>query len=163
MRFSGGALNASAQIFIIPKGVKMSLWKQFKTESKLEIEGIAVHPAEPNDDGTIPTFILRRIGGANFQQIKVRETIVRPYLREIEAGTLSPETNLRLNIEIFCKGNLAGWTDVQDENGNRILFNYENAFKLLTDLPDLYLTLAFEATKIANYQTVEKEIAEKNS
>lgn len=142
----------------------MSLWTQFKTNVKSETNGVEIsNVCEPNDDGTSPTFYLARIGGQNHQFAKVRESVMRPYLREIEAGTLQPEIHTRLNIEVFCKANLRGWKNIYDQDNQAIPFSYDKAYALLNELPDLYLTLAGEASKMSNYQDVVKETAEKNS
>jgi hypothetical protein len=140
----------------------MSLWKAFGTDEQMEVSGVPIKPAGFNADGTEATFFVARIGGQNHQFTKIRDQIMRPYSREIEAGTLDPQHMFRLNVEVFVKANLKGWQHVRDIDEQEIRFSYDNAIKLLTQLPDLYLTLAYEAGKIANYQAIATEAAEKN-
>lgn len=142
----------------------MSLWKSFATDEQLEVNGVPIKPAgTANADGTEPTFFVARVGGQNHQFIKTRDQVMRPYLREIDADIIDPKTMFRLNVEVFVKANLKGWQHVRDENEQEIRFSFENAMKLLTALPDLYLELAFQAGKLTNYQAIKTEIAEKNS
>ncbi len=42
------------------------LFKQFKTNSAKETEGVEIEfPEAQNDDGTVPTFIISRMGKSN--------------------------------------------------------------------------------------------------
>jgi hypothetical protein len=140
----------------------MSLFKTFGTDEKMELSGVPIQPAGANDDGTMPTFIVSRIGGQNHQFTKIREQVMRPYIRDVEAGTIDPHKLFRLNVEVFCKANLRGWSHVQDAENKLIPYSVDNAIKLLTALPDLYQELAYQASRVTNYQAVEKETATKN-
>ena len=47
------------------------LFKQFKTNSTKEVEGVEIEfPEAQNDDGTVPTFVISRMGKSNKAQEK---------------------------------------------------------------------------------------------
>jgi hypothetical protein len=138
-----------------------SLFKQFQTDSKKEQEGVEVTYA-PNDDGTIPTFIITRLGQSNQRYAKALETATAPYRRLIDIGALDKKRERTILVDVFCSSVLLGWRDVQDTEGKLIPFNYANAKMLFETLPELYLDLAEHAAKFTTFRAETRENDAKN-
>lgn len=139
----------------------MSLFKQFETNRKKEQDGIEITYA-PNADGSIPTFILARIGPSNVEFQKAIERETRPYQRLIDAKQLPKEKDLEIGLRVFCTTILKGWRNVQNRDGSLLEFNLQNAMFLMESLPDLYSDLRTQAVDASNYKDIEMENATKN-
>lgn len=137
------------------------LRKQFKTDPVKEVEGVAIelHEAQ-NDDGSIPTFILSRMGGSNKAYSKALDTAMRPYRRQMELKTFKNETAEVVVKSVFVDIILKGWKNVQDDNGVDIEFSKEAALALFDEegMQDLYSRLQVEANEIANYLLAAREV-----
>jgi len=141
----------------------MSLYKQFATNSEKETEGVKIEFHEAtNDDGSVPSFFVSRMGKTNKRYSKALEAATRPYRRQIELGTMNNDTAETLFLGVFVDTVLKGWENVKDANGNELPFNKQNAVKLLTDLPDVYDRLQEEAKLSANFRDVALEEEVKN-
>lgn len=141
----------------------MSLYKQFKTNSNLETDGIEVKFEEAaNKDGTIPTLIIARSGGSNKAYSKCLDTKTRPHRRQMEGKNLKVEIAEAILMDVFIETILKGWKFIFDENGNELAFNKENAKKLLQDLPDVYERCQEEAKDAANFRVSSLEDEAKN-
>lgn len=139
------------------------LFKQFKTNSVMEIEGARIEfPEAENDDGTIPTFILARTGKSNKAYSKALEAATRPYRRQIELGTLKNDVAENLFVKVFINNILKGWENVQDEDGKAIPFSKAAAEKLFDEMPDVYERLQFESKESANFRDAALEEEAKN-
>ena len=141
----------------------MSLYKQFATNTEKEIEGIEVQMTEAeNDDGSIPTFVVSRMGKSNKRYSKVLEAATRPYRRQIELGTMNNDKAEEIFLGVFVDTVLKGWKNVRDENGAELPFNKQSATKLFKDLPEVYERLQEEAKLSANFRDVALEEEVKN-
>lgn len=139
----------------------MSLYKQFATNPELENKGIELNFGV-NDDETEIKFYVARAGKSNKKYQKALENAVKPYRRQMQLGTLSDEVSNKIMLEVFATTVLKGWENVQDEKGNVMQFNKENAVKLLTDLPELYDALTAAANDVANFREESLEEDAKN-
>jgi len=136
------------------------LHKQFKTNPTKESEGIRIEFQEAqNDDKTIPVFIISRMGKANKAYSKALEAATRPYRRQVELGTMKNEVAEAIFLQVFIDTILRGWENVQDENGELLVYSKESAVKLLTELPDVYERLQEESKISSNFRdfTLEEE------
>ena len=141
----------------------MSLYKQFATNTDKEIEGIEVQMTEAeNEDGSIPTFVVSRMGKSNKRYSKALEAATRPYRRQIELGTMSNDKAEEIFMGVFVDTVLKGWKNVRDENGAELPFNKQSATKLFKDLPEVYERLQEEAKLSANFRDVALEDEVKN-
>lgn len=141
----------------------MSLHKAFKTDTNKESEGVEIVLTEAeNKDGTFPTFVVARTGGANKRYTKAIEVATRPFRRQIELGTMQNDKAETIYREVYIETVLKSWKNVKDENENDIPFNKENARKLLTELPELYERLQAESKDIANFRDAALENEAKN-
>lgn len=139
------------------------LHKQFKTNSAKESEGVEIEfPEAQNDDGSIPTFIISRMGKSNKAYSKSLEAATRPYRRQVELGTMKNEVAEGLFMGVFVDTILKGWKNVQGENGEAIAFSKDAATALLNELPDVYERLQEEAKLSANFRDSALESEAKN-
>lgn len=139
----------------------MSIFKQFETNQQKEVDGISITYA-PNADGSIPTFIVARIGPNNIEFAKAIERETRPYQRLIDQKMLPKETDLAIGRKVFCSTVLKGWSNIQNNDGTEIKFNQESAIFLMEKLPDLYADLRMQAVDASNYKDAEMEAVTKN-
>lgn len=139
------------------------LHKQFKTNSAKESEGVEIEfPEAQNDDGSIPTFIISRMGKSNKAYSKSLEAATRPYRRQVELGTMKNEVAEGLFMGVFVDTILRGWKNVQDENGQPIAYSKDAATALLNELPDVYERLQEEAKLSANFRDSALDAEAKN-
>ena len=141
----------------------MSLYKQFATNSEKEMEGVEVQMTEAeNEDGSIPTFVVSRMGKSNKRYSKALEAATRPYRRQIELGTMNNDKAEEIFMGVFVDTVLKGWKNVRDENGAELPFNKQSATKLFKDLPEVYERLQEEAKLSANFREASLEEEAKN-
>lgn len=134
--------------------------KAYRSDPAKEINGFTLTLDEaPNDDNTIPTFILSRMGGANVAYSKALEAETRPYRRQLELGTIKTEVAEEALMKTFCRTIVKGWANIQDENGKLIEFSEKAAYDLLSkeDMKDLYNRLREEANTASNYRHAARE------
>jgi hypothetical protein len=139
----------------------MALFKQFGTDVAKETEGIDVK-FDANDDGSIPTFKIVRMGPRNKRFMKAHAQYTKPYQSAIDANRLDADTQLRISVNVFIDAALKGWENVQDENNVAIPYNTENARKLFATLPDLFFDLQKQSLSLTAFQTEENEADAKN-
>ena len=141
----------------------MSLYKQFATNTDKEIEGIEVQMTEAeNEDGSIPTFVVSRMGKSNKRYSKALEAATRPYRRQIELGTMNNDKAEEIFLGVFVDTVLKGWKNVRDESGADMPFTKQTAMKLFKDLPEVYERLQEEAKLSANFREASLEEEAKN-
>lgn len=141
----------------------MSLYKQFATNTEKEIEGIEVQMTEAeNEDGSIPTFVVSRMGKSNKRYSKALEAATRPYRRQIELATMNNDKAEEIFLGVFVDTVLKGWKNVRDESGADMPFTKQTATKLFKDLPEVYERLQEEAKLSANFREASLEEEAKN-
>jgi hypothetical protein len=149
-------------LFLNFEGVKqMSLYKQFATNSEKEMEGVEVQMTEAeNEDGSIPTFVVSRMGKSNKRYSKALEAATRPYRRQIELGTMNNDKAEEIFMGVFVDTVLKGWKNVRGEDGKPLEFSKAAAVKLFTDLPEVYERLQEEAKLASNFRdnALEEEV-----
>ena len=135
------------------------LVKKWKPDTVKENEGVAVE-YDVNDDGTIPTFTIRRIGC--IEHTKVQNRMYEQFRTQQRLKMIPAEKNVEILRDAFATGCIAKWENIQDEQGVEIPFTPENACKLLKDMPDLYYDLSSKAGEKDNYKADALEVAAKN-
>lgn len=138
-----------------------SLFKAYKMNKQAEVEGITIKFGA-NDDGSIPSFKIARMGSSNTRYMKTLEIEVKPYQRQIELDTLDKMLEAEVLRRVFVRSVLMAWENVQGEDGTPLAFNEENALQLFRDLPELYTALAAEAMKMQNFRAALLESNAKN-
>lgn len=146
----------------------MSLTSAYQLDSAKENEGVKIL-MPPNEDGSIPTFIIARTGRSNKRYSKALERNMRPVQAQMRTKTLSNEKADELLMASFVEGALLNWqnvllSDVTGSNNDKGFaeFSQENAKKLLSRLPELYVDLQERANDITLFREGETEEATKN-
>lgn len=139
----------------------MSLYKQFRTDEKLEKEGIFLELGV-TDDGKPILIRIARAGGANVAFAKTMEAKMKPYRRQLQTETLDSKVAEKILMEVYAATVVLGWENVTDEHGKELNFTPENCVKLFTDLPDLYAEIQQSSQKVALFRQMEREADSKN-
>ena len=144
----------------------MSLFQQFATNRKAEVEGIEITFGGANPDGTIPTFRIARMGRTNKRYQRMLESETKPHIHAIRNDNLAPEVDAAITLKLFVATILLGWNNVQVSEvfgtEESVPFTAENATKLFAALPELYDSLKEQATKMSNFRAEEIEADSKN-
>jgi len=140
----------------------MSLREQFATNVQKEVQGVEIKYA-PNADGSVPTFIISRMGKSNRAYQKALERETRPHRRAIDLGTVKAEVAEKLFLDVFAETIVKGWKNVQPEaDGVNVQYSKEAAIKLFTELPELYEDLQAQAKNASLFRDEAIEDEAKN-
>lgn len=139
----------------------MSIFTQFGTTKDIEVSGIWVE-FNPNDDGSIPGFLIARAGGSNTLYERTLSRKTKPFQVAIRNGTLGLDQAKKINIDVFIEAVLRDWRNVYNRYGSPIPFSAHNARELFNELPDLYSALLDMATNVSTFQHEDKEDTVKN-
>jgi len=154
-------LYGAAIFFRSPKtGVqRMSLFKTFETDEKKETEGVEVE-GPPNDDSTVPVFVLASMGRANKKYAKALDKATKPFRGNLQS--MGNDFAEKIFMEIFVSCVLKDWRNVQDRDGSTITFSEPNAIELFKKLPRLYDFLQTYAQSSELFKDEAREEEAKN-
>jgi len=146
----------------------MSMYKQFKTDTDLEKQGIVL------DYGTFRVRVAR-MGGSNKKFVAQLEQRTKPLRRAIQADTVDRTKLIDVVREVFVDTVILDWETnvgtekspdwkqgVEAEDGSLLEFNRENVLDALRNLPDLYDDLQEQAGKAALFRAAALEDEAKN-
>lgn len=133
----------------------ISAYDQFESDRDLEAEGVWV------DVGTMG-FKIARAGGDNDQFVKVAGKRFKPFQAAIASDAMPKELATELVVDVFVETVLKDWKEVYDRDGSALAYSKDNAKRLLTDLPNLFMALQAEAQKVSNFRRANNEAAAKN-
>lgn len=143
--------------------MKSILHKNFGTDKNLEIHGITLEYHDGDDVDANPVRIrIARAGGSNVAFDKELEKRTRHMRRQLAAGSVSVTEVQRVSREVYASVVLLGWENVTDADGKPLEFNYDNALKLLTELPDLMADIQEQAGKAQLFRGLQAEEDAKN-
>ncbi len=134
----------------------MNLYQAFKTNKEFERKGIEIEYGK-NTKGEDIVFKIARAGGSNNAFNKGMERATKPYRRQIQNGTLDNSVADSIYMGVFIDTVLLGWEGVEDEHGNALAYNKENAKKVFTDLPDLFADLKEQSVNMSLFRNEEQE------
>lgn len=142
----------------------MSLYSRYKTDPKKEIEGVEIKLDDaPNEDGSIPTFKIARIGGGNKLWQEVYAKAWAPYRELAEAKKVPDALSDKITREVFVDACLKSWENVPDEKGQLIENgNREGILKLFEDLPEVHDVLHIKSNTRSLYLAEQTKIAAGN-
>lgn len=126
--------------------MKTNLDKFFKTDETLSADGVDFFI----DDKT--SFKVRHFNEQNPRIKAAMARYYKPHARQIELGTLPQEKTAEINRLVFIDTCLVSWTGVEDESGESIECNKENAVALFKRLPALFDALWKHANDFHNYK-----------
>lgn len=126
--------------------MKTNLDSLYKTNSNFETNGVWF---EISDD---IAFLVRRFGGNNAEKVKKAHALYcKPYIRQIQNGTLEPQKERTLLIRAFVEACVADWKGVEID-GEKADFSTEKAVEFFCALPDLAEELISYAQDTQNYK-----------
>jgi len=148
----------------------MSLSNAYKTNATLETDGVPFEVLDaPNEDGSIPTFLLGRTSKSNKAYQSAITKATAPLQRAIQ---LKQDVTAQLEkafLDVYCDTILRGWSNVplkdvtgNDEDEGFAPFTKANAVALLTRLPDLYEQMQERSNNISLFLEATREEAAKN-
>lgn len=134
----------------------MSLYSLFKTDEKLESDGIWLEYGETETGDPIRIKIARS-GGHNVAFAKALNKATRPYKKALQTGSLDEKTADRLYRDVFAETVVLDWANVQGPDGSLLEFSKENVLKVLQDLPDLYADIREASSNVALFRESARE------
>lgn len=138
----------------------MSLYKRFETSKKLATEGAPLHFPK-NDNGTVPTLFIARAHSSNqLHAAAVKDVYTPEVIKGLE--NMPDDDVAQMTIEVFLRGSLMGWENIEDRDGAPLEFSKENARQFFTDLPEVFEIAQRFATNLSNYLKVAEDNAVKN-
>lgn len=127
--------------------MKSNLDKHFKTDAKMEKEGIWF------DINDTAGFRLTRFGGENSPGVKAAlAKYYKPYAAQLEIESLSPEKEREIFVRVFVESCVVDWRGIDIDGEENVPFDKEKAIALLIGLPDLFETLRAQASKSEHYK-----------
>lgn len=134
----------------------MSLFKQFSSSKQKASTGVWVEYS-PNEDGTIPAFLIARAHKFNKRYATALAAATQPHRRALATETLDNKTAEKVMLQVFLDAILLDWRNVYDEAGAPMVYSRASAESLLTKLPELYDDLDTQSKSLALYR--EEELA----
>ncbi len=105
---------------------------------------------------------LARAGGRNHRFAETLSKKLQPYRRAASNGTLPPETDRKLLIEVYAETVVLGWENILDQDGSPIPCNKQNIIKVFTDLPDFFRDIQELANSVTTFREQDIDDAVKN-
>jgi hypothetical protein len=127
--------------------------KTFKTDLKLEIEGVWF----PIDEKA--RLKVARYGNDRFKELMSKKA--RPYKQSIRNDTLPDRIYDKILIEAMAETILLDWENIE-ENDTPIPYSVENAKRLLTEYKDFRDLVSNFSNEAASYRAEERQDDLKN-
>lgn len=139
----------------------MSLYKQFKTDEKVEKEGVWLEYGSAGEDKPVRIKIARA-GGTNSKFLQLLEKRSKPYRRQIQTETIDPKVAENLFMDVYAEAVVLGWenvtaADLGETHETPLEFTKENCLKLFKALPDLFADLREQANRVALFRLETRE------
>ena len=99
----------------------------------------------------------RRAGGSNKRYADALRKMTQPFRRQIQNDTVDPDKLNEVFMRCYSRTVVLGWENVTDREGKKLEFNEVNFVQVMKDLPDLWLQLQDECTKLSNFRAVTNE------
>lgn len=101
---------------------------KFATDTGLEEDGVWI------DIGEGASLKVARIGNPRYR--KALRAATKPHARSIRMGILPQDQIEELELNVIADTILLDWKGIEDDNGDPIEYNRENALQLLQNLRD---------------------------
>jgi predicted ATPase len=138
----------------------MSLFEQFATNRKAEVEGIEV------TFDNVTFFRIARMSKNNKRYQKMLEAETKPHRQALLNDTMDAKLAEAIDHKVFISTVLLGWRGLKEpkifQTDEEVPFSAENATKLFDALPELYTELQKQASKLSNFRAAEVEDDSKN-
>lgn len=131
--------------------MKTNLDNLFKTNKGYEDEGVKMILA-PGVSFTVARYHAK---SKLLKEVMMKET--KPYIHQINKGTLPEDKALEISVRIFVKGCVRGWEGIVID-GKEEEYSEEKCISLLVNRPDLFETLQAHASNLSNYLEETEEL-----
>lgn len=126
--------------------MKTNLDHLFKTNKESEQSGIWFTISDETG------FLVKRFGGFNSSEIKKAMAVkYKPYANQIKMGSLDPEKEKQIMVELFVDSCMVDWKGVEID-GVDTPFDKKIAVEFFLDMPDLLETLVAYASDFSNFK-----------
>ncbi len=137
----------------------MSLFKAYKTDQKLETEGVTFELYDNR-------ITMARAGSTNPAFTAAMTKRTQPYRRQVARGELTPAKELEILRLVYADSIIQKWEvkrgeewveGIETSDGGVAQLTHDNVVKTLTELPDLFLELQALASSAQNYRAEQLE------
>jgi hypothetical protein len=144
----------------------MSMYDQFKADPELEsTKGVVL------DYGDFRVTILRA-SGTNKAYQRALDAKTRPYRRAIQTETMNADKSIQILREVYAECIVKKW-EVKDEDGKwtsgvegpdgkKLPFNSKNVLDTFNALPDLFLDIQEQSSKLSLFRASIQEASSGN-
>ena len=153
----------------------MSMYKQFKTDPKLETDGIwLLYGIPDNPEKGDFSVKVARDGINNKAYVRRADKILKPMRRQVDNRSIDPKLLQHATIKLYAETIIKDWQvydgkewkqGIEGENSKKfeiIDFNVANVEKTLQNLPDLFDDISDQVRDKTNFQKDELERDAKN-
>jgi hypothetical protein len=140
----------------------MSVFKSYKTDSKLERDGVWLDFGLNAHDEPV-RFLVARAGPSNKTYTMAMERASKPFKRQIANDTFTVAQADQLMLPVFVDTIVLAAVGLEDENDQPMEGTKENILKIFQRLPDLYYDVREQASKAATFREAELEDSLGNS
>jgi len=143
----------------------MSMYDNFKTDSKSEKEGVWLDYGEFR-------ILICRAGGANKAYQKKLDRLTRPYRRAIATESLDPDVSIGLLHKAYAHAVIKSWetkdskgkmkAGIEQPDGSIAPVTKAALEEALKALPDLFMDIKEQAEGIALFRAALREEASEN-
>ena len=134
------------------------LLDKFSTSLTLSQQGVW-YDVDLGDGGPIPGFLCGRMGSTNIKWAEMAAQSFNETRQQRALGTFSSTESRQRAIKVFAHTILFNWRNIDDKDGNPIIYTPEEGIKALSQWDRLYDHLLDQVQTDSNYQ--EATIAEK--
>lgn len=104
-------------------------------------------------------FKVLRAGGSNRKFSRAFQQAIKPYRRQLDKGSLDPETSDGLMREMYAKHIVVDWRGINDVDGNPVPCTPENVDAFFKAFPELFSDVVSYATEMATFSQENLEEA----
>ena len=146
----------------------MGIYQQFGTDKNLEKSGIVI------DYGDFRVTVARA-GSANSKFVRTHEFLTKPVRRLIDQDLLPVDKQQEINRALYAKAVVLNWEvketkgdketwkqGIEGPDGSILPFNEENLIATFAALPDLFLDIQVQSSKMKLFMAAEREADAKN-
>lgn len=101
---------------------------------------------------------IMRAGGSNAKFARLFQSLIRPYKRQLDAGTLDDETNDQVMHQVYAQAVVKDWEGIKDDKGKPVPYTPSRGEEFFEAFPEVFKEIVEQANKLSNF--VENEIEE---
>lgn len=96
-------------------------------------------------------FKVLRAGGANKKFSRAFQQAIKPYRRQLDKGTLDPETSDQIMREVYARHIVVDWDGIKDDTGKTVPCTPENVEAFFAAFPELFSDVVAYASEMATF------------